>query len=192
LDILSRNNIPSKREIKMVDLGVNNLILNQYNLLFFSHYFYDKIETETFLVFQTDTLISDKYVDTIYDFLEYDYIGAPWKFDNKDDYDCVGNGGLSLRKKSKMIEMINKGGYLDEYGNPHNEDRFFSDTCGNKIDISLYKPCFETASKFSVETYFSDMSFGLHKPWCHLKTEYVNELKKLFPELEELINLHKV
>jgi len=193
LDILIRNKIDKKRDIKMVDMCVNNLTKNDYNILFFSNTFYDKIETETFLVFQTDTLISDKYANTIYDFLEYDYVGAPWRFDN--DYNSVGNGGLSLRKKSKMIEMIIKGGYLRENGEPYNEDVFFSNTSAfdNKNNYrSLYKPSFEVASKFSVETYFSDNSFGLHNPWCHLKTEYLNEMKKLFPELEELINLHKL
>ena len=173
----------------MVDLCVNNLTINDYNILFFSNIFYEKIETETFLVFQTDTLISDKYASTIYDFLEYDYVGAPWRFDN--DYNSVGNGGLSLRKKSKMLEMINKGGYLNENGELYNEDIFFSDTFGNKNNFSLYKPSFEVASKFSVETYFTDNSFGLHNPWCHLKPEYLNQLKHLFPELEDLINLQK-
>ena len=39
-------------------------------------------------------------------------IGAPWldplKIFNKHDANNIGNGGLSLRKKSKMIEIIKK------------------------------------------------------------------------------------
>lgn len=64
---------------------------------------YENIPTETFLIFQTDTLINPKYKDLIYEFIDYDYVGAPW-ISNGD----VGNGGLSLRKKSKMIEIIKK------------------------------------------------------------------------------------
>jgi hypothetical protein len=55
------------------------------------------------LIFQLDTLLSEQYKNNIYNFLDYDYVGAPWAFNHK-----VGNGGLSLRKKSKMLEILNK------------------------------------------------------------------------------------
>jgi hypothetical protein len=72
-----------------------------YNNLLKNINLYEIIPTENFLIFQTDTLINPKYKDLIYEFINYDYVGAPWIINNQ-----VGNGGLSLRKKSKMIDII--------------------------------------------------------------------------------------
>jgi len=89
--------------IKLINLNVDNLTIEMYNNLLKNINLYENIPTETFLIFQTDTLINPKYKDLIYEFIDYDYVGAPW-ISNGD----VGNGGLSLRKKSKMIEIIKK------------------------------------------------------------------------------------
>ena len=40
--------------------------------------------------------------DIINDFIGFDYVGAPLKCG------LVGNGGLSLRRKSKMLEIIDQ------------------------------------------------------------------------------------
>lgn len=172
---------------KMISLNIDNLTINDYNKLLYSQIFYEHIDTDYFLMFQTDTLISSKYKNNIYAFLEYDYVCAPWKNLNK-----VGNGGLSLRKKSKMIEMIQKGGYVKNDGEFHYEDRFFTNTTGDNIDITLNIPTVETAKQFSVETIFSDNSFGLHKPWNYLTPQELDLLKINFPELDELISLNRL
>jgi hypothetical protein len=63
----------------MLNLNVDNLTIPDYNNLFINNYdFYDYIPTEIFLVFQTDTMINTQYKHLINDFLEYDYVGAPW------------------------------------------------------------------------------------------------------------------
>jgi hypothetical protein len=184
IEEITKNNKMDHR-CKMISLNIDNLSIDGYNKLFYTEYFYSNINTEYFLVFQTDTLISNKYKDNIYKFLDYDYVGAPWKLINK-----VGNGGLSLRKKSKMLEMLKKGGYIKKNGEVHYEDRFFTNTCGNDIGIELNVPTIEQAKEFSVETIFSNNSFGLHKPWNYLTTMEINLLKNNFPELEELILLN--
>ena len=184
IEEITKNNKMDHR-CKMISLNIDNLSIDGYNKLFYTEYFYSNIDTEYFLVFQTDTLISNKYKDNIYKFLDYDYVGAPWKLINK-----VGNGGLSLRKKSKMLEMLKKGGYIKNNGEVHYEDRFFTNTCGNDIGIKLNIPTIEQAKNFSVETIFSNNSFGLHKPWNYLTTMEINLLKNNFPELEELILLN--
>ena len=97
-----------------------------------------------------------------------------------------------LRKKSKMIEMIQHGGYIKNNGTYHHEDRFFSNTCGNNSEIFLNKPSVELAKKFSVETIFCNQSFGIHKPWNHLNTIEMNQLKMNFPDLEKLIALNNM
>ena len=182
-EIIIHNNMINR--CKMIQLNVDNLPIDCYNKIFYTEYFYKNIDTDYFLIFQTDTLISNKYKDNIYEFLDYDYVGAPWKTINK-----VGNGGLSLRKKSKMLEMLQKGGFVKNNGEFHYEDRFFTNTFGDDIGIYLNTPTIEKAKEFSVETIFSNNSFGLHKPWNYLTTVELNLLKINFPELEELIVLN--
>lgn len=179
------NNIFSKRKINIIQLDVENLTIDDYNRFMCSEYYYSNINTEMFLVFQIDTLLSDEFSKNIYNFMEYDYVGAPWRGIN-----LVGNGGFSLRRKSKMLELINIGGFIVENGGCHYEDRFFSNTCGNINEnlISLNKPSFEKSKEFSVETIFYDKSIGIHKPWAHLNNTELNNLKTHFTDLESLIN----
>ena len=56
-------------------------------------------------IFQTDSLISNKYSKLIYNFIEYDYVGAPWLNGR------IGNGGLSFRRTNKMKEILNNKRY---------------------------------------------------------------------------------
>ncbi len=143
-----------KHRIKLINLNVDNLTINDYNLLLKNKNFYNDIPTETFLIFQTDSMICPKYFDRINEFLKYDYVGAPWPNNE------VGNGGLSLRKKSKMLEII------DNCIEPNgiNEDVYFSSRCDQLINI--YKPDFEKAKLFSTELVLSENgSWGVHKAY---------------------------
>ena len=184
-DIIGNNNEFSGRNIKLVALNVDNLSINDYNKLLFTDFFYENIDTEMFLIFQTDTLLSDVYNKNIYDFMEYDYVGAPWA--NSPIEITVGNGGFSLRKKSKMVEMKNIGGFCFDNGN--GEDMFFSNNFQNK-DFQVNKPSLHQAQQFSVETVFYDKSVGLHKPWGYLNEPEIEILKTHFFDLEKLIDIH--
>jgi hypothetical protein len=108
------------------------------------------------------------------EFLSYDYVGAPWTTGH------VGNGGLSLRKKTKMITVITT-------VNPFqaNEDVYFS---MQKI-VALKKPSFEDAQRFSVETVFYPSPFGIHAPWKNLSFEEMDRLTTKYPAIHELIRL---
>lgn len=173
-----------KDKISLVNLTVPNINIYQYNQLFYSNILirgktlYDYIPTETFLVFQTDTLIITEHKNLINKFLDYDYVGAPWI-----DGD-VGNGGLSLRKKSKMLEIISKN-MNPEKNNNHTlpEDLFFSFPLG----IKIYKPTYDDAKLFSIEQVFSEISFGCHKPWGRWHS---NKLFKLYPSVRILYELN--
>lgn len=167
-----------KYKIKLENLNVDNLTIDEYNKLLVSKDFYTKIPTEIFLIFQTDTMICNKYNNYINNFLNYDYVGAPWKEINE-----VGNGGLSLRRKSKMLEILNK----CEYKNNINEDVYFSFACDG---VNLNKPDYETSKQFSVETIYNDKSFGVHKPWIHLNKNLINNKIDYCNGLDELINLN--
>ncbi len=164
------------RIINLIQLEVDNLTIDQYNVICKSANFYRCIPTELFLLFQIDTIILKQNKDLINDFLEYDYVGAPWI------NGVVGNGGLSLRRKSKMIEVCNT-------VNPkytENEDNYFC----YQIDVPLNKPHFYKAQEFSVETVFYQKSFGIHAPWKHLSIYQMDYLIYIYPEIKTLIELN--
>lgn len=54
------------------------------------------------LVFQTDSMLCANSRQSINDWLEYDWVGAPWSPNGK----WGGNGGLSLRKVSAIIDVL--------------------------------------------------------------------------------------
>jgi hypothetical protein len=143
-----------------------------------STFLYDHIPTETFLVFQTDTVIFEKHKHMINLFLNYDYVGAPIKLDYVQKGVWVGNGGLSLRKKSKMLEIMNN----EPYQNIP-EDFYFS----LPTSVSIYKPSINEAKFFSVEAIFNEVSFGCHQIWINNK---YNELCEMYPEAKELSRLN--
>jgi hypothetical protein len=142
---------------------------------------YNLIPTETFLTFQLDTLISAKYKDYIYDFMEYDYVGAPWKKQPIPNL-YVGNGGLSLRKKSAILHALDNDTYNIKYR--ENEDVYFSFYIKNK-------PSLEKAKLFSTETIFSEKSFGTHNSYTHLSEEELNKISEYIPEIFELAKVNK-
>lgn len=57
---------------------------------------------EHLLVFQTDSMLCANSRQSINDWLEYDWVGAPWSPTGK----WGGNGGLSLRKVSAIIDIL--------------------------------------------------------------------------------------
>lgn len=154
--------------IQYIQLNINNLSIPEYNqLLTTPNTIYPLIKTDTFLIFQTDSMIFHENKHKIDKFLQYDYVGAPWHND-------VGNGGFSLRKKNKMLEIIDKVPYSNEP-----EDVYFS----TQTIVPLHKPCIQVASEFSVEAQFHPSPFATHKAWWF--PHYIH-LEKLYPTIKTL------
>jgi hypothetical protein len=170
-DIIGKMEDPS-RFLTPIQLDVANLSFEQYNAVLMSQAFYRCIPTETLLIFQTDTMILEPV--QLEEFLSYDYVGAPWTTGH------VGNGGLSLRKKTKMITVITTVNPFQS-----NEDVYFS---MQKI-VPLKKPTFQDAQRFSVETVFYPSPFGIHAPWKNLSFEEMDRLTAKYPAIHELIRL---
>lgn len=166
------------RILSPIQLDITNLTIYQYNKMLVNSNFYKCIPTEIFLIFQTDTMILHQNRHLINDFLKYDYVGAPWR------NGCVGNGGFSLRRKSKMIEICEKVPHFNYY---FNEDVYFS---LQKL-IKIYKPNWRKAMIFSVETIFYESSFAIHSPWKHLNTHEMGVLRNKYPDIDILIELNK-
>ena len=183
-DILATHLHKHKERVTLVNMRIDNLSIRDYCNIFYGRFLinnktiYDYIPNETFLVFQTDTLILNSPMITR--FLQYDYVGAPWSHQPYNNQ-TVGNGGLSLRKKSKMLEIIKKenSSKMDVFP----EDVFFS--CPEIV--SLNKPTHEEAMFFSVEECFSRFSFGCHKPWISIP--FKDEFMRLYPEVKVLMDL---
>lgn len=194
--IIEKMDDSNKIRITTVNINVENLTVAQYSELFYNPLFYNYIPTETFLIFQTDSIILKQNKDKINNFLKYDYVGAPWpktmgilgKME-------VGNGGLSLRKKSKMLELLKyKSRGVDRdinpvYGKYIAEDQFF---CGYHIkEVNISKPTFNDAKNFSVECIFYTYPFGIHKPWLWLPPNQFNILTNKYPDILRLRELNK-
>jgi hypothetical protein len=198
-----------KSRATLINLNKKNLTYHEYNGLFYDRSFYDYIPTETFLVFQTDSMILKENKHKINDFLEYDYVGAPITCFTR-FHDCkenttinnlpfeVGNGGLSLRKKSKMIELLqyitfaisNNKDDIIQFGKYIPEDRFFSgEITFDYVDI--YKPEIQEASNFSVQELYNDSPFGIHKIWDGLNEYQLKILINKYPQINNLIKLNK-
>ena len=176
-----------KNKIIMTNLMVKNLNINEYNTILTSKNFYNKINGENILIFQIDTCLCSKTKYNIEDFLKYDYVGAPWTsnkvqyIDNKQKLNKInlvnkiGNGGLSLRKKSKILQ------HLDAYQyNGEPEDIYFS-----KSKIFKF-PSVKTASNFSTEHLLNPDSVGIHKAHKNLKKHQIRKLSESCPEFKSI------
>jgi hypothetical protein len=170
--------------IQLNNLNVSNLSHKEYNKLCTTAEFIEKIPTEIFLKFETDSMLCPSEKNLIYDFMKYDYVGAPWlkKRESDDPFNGkVGNGGLSLRRKSKMLEIIKNVPYPDGLA----EDEYF---CIYNTVVPLYRPAYEEAQLFSMETCYSPRCFGLHKAWLY---QGGRSLENQFPGYNELVRLNK-
>lgn len=167
------NKLDHSDRLKVLNIGIKNLSQSDYSKLLVTKSFYDNIPTEMFLIFQTDSMIFSQYKEYIYIYMSYDYVGAPWM--NRD----VGNGGLSLRRKSRMLEIIDRGAPL-----MYNEDGYFA------WSYPINKPSFELAKFFSIETVFNEISFGVHNAWKYLLQDQIEFLKNKYEGLSELIELN--
>jgi len=169
--------------IKVIKTNYENINTNTYSKMLASLDFWNLLNGEKILIYQEDSIIFKNNID---EFLEYDYIGAPWskeqeefglkntllKFIDIDKYICVGNGGLSLRTKKIMIDVINKrsidkiqpiNSSIMNKGEVVPEDLYFSKTIQ---DFNLGKVAdWNTAFKFSSECFYNPDSFGGHAWW---------------------------
>ena len=169
-----------KSRFKLINLNIDNLTTHEYSNILKNKNLYQDITTETFLIFQVDTLIITENKHLINDYLEYDYVGAPWQDET------IGNGGLSLRKKSKMLEIIDS---IDSNESSYkNEDEYFC----RQTNISLFTPSFDKAKQFSVETVFYESPFGVHNFYNHLSKEEIKYLTNKYDELRILLSLNRI
>ena len=182
------NNI--SRKIKVIKTNYDNLVPSEYSKLLTSLEFWNFFEGEKILIYQEDTCIFKSNID---DFIEWDYIGAPFNKKQNDTPNSVGNGGFSLRTKNIMKKIINfisvnhtNFNYsTTEYMKRCNldyppEDVYFSK---NMQEFNIGRVAdWDSAYLFSTEGIYNPTSFAGHKFWLS------NKNWKLL--MKSLYNLH--
>jgi hypothetical protein len=141
--------------------------LNDYNKLLTSHDFWAGLPNEKALIFQHDSMLLR---DGIEEFLEFDLVGSPWRFQQHG-----GNGGLTIRNPLVMREICKDFKWNPSLGY---EDVYFSNVMYNN-DIGELAPR-EVCERFSCETIFKLGTLGYHaidkylpSNQCHLiRTQY--------------------
>ena len=179
------------RDIKIIILNHENITQIEYNNLLLTPNFWEMFNGEKLLIYQEDSCIFKNNID---EFLEWDYIGAPWPKEYNINKTGVGNGGFSLRSKSVMLECFNHdekklniSPVVSNYMNENNlptipEDVFFTNMMeyNNIGKLADWK----TGKKFSSESFHED-SLGGHQFWLNNKNWknylYPNVIKTFIP-----------
>ena len=177
-DLLNKDLAFGRSRITLMDIGMPNLDEpHAYSRFMTDRNFLESIPTEIYLIFQTDSMINPSNKDLVHEFMQYDYVGAPWSTG------LVGNGGFSLRRRSKMLEIVESLPYTTG-----NEDMYFALNAKLKgLDV----PPTETALRFSIETIISPEFFGLHRVWCY-NPQHLLDLCVRCPGLTDLVALQDV
>lgn len=162
---LLKENLPTA---SFIDLQCRSIDSKTLNRLLTSTYFWNNIQYDKILMFHPDSGILRKGIE---EFLEWDYIGAPWI-----DNELGGNGGLSIRSKEMTLRLIDKMPYKG-YRIHDNEDRWVS----NNLHIvgGMVAPrdiCF----KFSCESIYRLGTFGYHAIDKHLTPEQCAKIRNQY------------
>lgn len=148
---------------------------NDYNNLLLSKDFWNTLSCEKILIYQSDSFI---FKSNIHDFIKWDYIGAPFnkQFSFLLAQEQVGNGGLSLRSKSVMLDVLDKVDLnlnvysppVNRYKRSRNLDNFPEDIVfsQNIQTLGIGKVAdFNEAKHFSTDMIYEEDSFGMHCMW---------------------------
>jgi len=174
--------------VSLWNMGVDNLTIQGYSALLTSTEFWNCIRSENVLIFQTDAITCRKSKHKIEDFYKYDFIGAPVPsyilglinvlFLGKGYpifHTRFYNGGLSFRKRSKMLAVIREYPWDEKC----TEDMWF---CAFLPNVDGKLPSKSAARKFSFEAEnLDDTPWGIHKP----RKNY-EELCRVCSEVEKI------
>jgi hypothetical protein len=150
--------------------NIDNLTQNTYSKMLLTSKFWnllslsnEKNYLDKVLIYQEDSFMFNGY--RMKEFLEYDYIGAPWIKDERHNSYNVGNGGFSLRNPNIMIEIAKRITNKEDYEIP--EDVYFTK---KMLEYSLGKlASWDVAKGFATELISHNMDeelpVGGHKWW---------------------------
>ncbi|KAL8648104.1 MAG: hypothetical protein Q9210_005181 [Variospora velana] len=127
----------------------------QISEFFTTLWVYDNLlkPAENLLVFQTDSILCSQSGKSLNDWLDYDWVGAPWSRGSR----YGGNGGLSMRKVSSIITVLRNQIRIPE---SEPEDIWLSERLGHLTGAKLANGT--VANEFSVENTYADRPMGYH------------------------------
>lgn len=151
--------LPSGVRVFCQTKGVHTI--QDYNELLTSAEFWRQIKGDRVLVIQHDSELLRTGLES---FIEYDYVGAPWRWQWHG-----GNGGLSLRSQEAMRKTIERVRW-----NGENEDVYFSNNLqGNLAPRNI-------CEEFSCETIFRLGTLGAHAIDEHLTASECELIRKQY------------
>lgn len=156
--------------LKRIEISAD-FSIDYYNELLVSRTFWQSLPSYV-LMFQTDSFMLRSGIDS---FRKYDYIGAPWTRKNLKCFSIprnIGNGGFSLRRRDKMLQIID----ACPYPNGLAEDMYFAqgfEKVGGKL------PSIWVKKRFSVEHIYYDQPLGVHAPWLAFNEKKLNRIFEL-------------
>jgi hypothetical protein len=180
------------KNIEVRELNVNNFTIPEYNDFMKSKELWETLYGEFVLTFQLDTYILNKAPYTIDYFMKLNksYIGGNmdhvWNellrekmYINYRNF----NGGLSLRKRHDMIQIINTFG-IEKTKNNYDSDRMQTDAEDVYFTLGCYKlnlPIGDTVEcmHFCVNRIYVNGFFGVHKPIPELLNKS-SEISKIY------------
>lgn len=146
---------------------------NDYNKVLTSEWFWQKlINYDKILIFQHDSWILKGGIE---DFLEWDLVGSPWKWQKEPRKG--GNGGFCIRNPKKCLDLIRKKPWNISYGY---EDVYFTDylhEVGGKV--APYEVC----KKWGCETIFELGTIGFHNIDKYLTPDQCKQIKNQYNDI---------
>jgi uncharacterized protein DUF5672 len=120
--------------------------------------FWERVRGEKILFFQIDSAMCSNSPHKITDFLQYDYVGAPWdpSWFAFSKVDLVGNGGFSLRSRSKILALIAN----LPYDRKMPEDVWYALNL-RRVNASIAPV--NVAKTFAVESVYYERPLGVHR-----------------------------
>jgi hypothetical protein len=143
------------------------------------------------LMFQTDSTLCSASSQKIEDYFIYDFIGAPIHETIVNETMPLFNGGLSLRNRTAMLQIIEEAQPFDQPGHPHPwEDQFFSYEMA-RSNYTYHLPTAEQAAAFAVESVFHPTPLGVHRPHMFIHQtaghEEYEQLRSYCPEVSHML-----
>lgn len=187
-----------KNKMTFTNLNIDKITAENSSLgIMLTEKFWNDVVGETILYFECDSMLCPNSEYKIEEFEHFDYIGGYWgntEYPLDEEYSMVMNGGLSIRKKQFMLDIIKNElkPYLEK-GENSCEDYFVSACVKNK-------PTAREVRNFSIDNGYifpldNKAPFGVHKSWGVNPKKghgrYYEDIKKVCKEVEELESLQE-
>ncbi|KAI9850999.1 MAG: hypothetical protein M1838_004691 [Thelocarpon superellum] len=144
-----------KLDLTLVPSNMSVASAEEISQFFTTLWLYDTVlaPAEHLFVFQTDSILCANSEQSLNDWIDYDWIGAPWMPEDR----WGGNGGLSLRRVSAIKEILQ---HQERRVDSQAEDGWLSDRLAARPGARVANA--SESGRFSSETLFSERPMAYH------------------------------